>query len=159
MKVAFELSGRDLVRWVLGALLVWAAISKLANVQEFYGDILGYDLPLPSVALKAAAMVLPWLELLCGLMLLARFRVDAALVCATALFLAFVFATGQAWARGLNISCGCFDLGMLGIDKDGGLAKTVQSTWFAFFRALLLTAGTVFVWRGPLEQSKPAAVR
>lgn len=159
MKVAFELSGRDLVRWLLGALLVWAAISKLANVQEFYGDILAYDLPLPSFVLKGAAIVLPWLELLCGLMLLARFRIDAALVCATALFIVFVFATGQAWARGLNISCGCFDLGMLGIDKDGGLAKTVQSTWFAFLRALLLTAGAVFLWRTPFAPSKPATVR
>jgi len=34
---------------------------------------------------------------------------------AFALFAVFTVATGIAWARGLHISCGCFDLGIFGI--------------------------------------------
>ena len=58
--------------------------------------------------------------------------------CTTSSIIVFVIATGQAWARGLEISCGCLKLGFL----SEGAAKTFESVGFAFFRALLLLAGT-----------------
>jgi uncharacterized membrane protein len=128
-------------------LLLWAALSKLANLQDFYGNLIAYRLPLPGAFLRTAAICLPWLELLCGLMLLARVRMEVALVWALLLFSVFVLATGQAWARGLDISCGCFNLQLLGLGESEGLAKFFHSVSFAFFRALLLAAGAVYLLR------------
>lgn len=147
MRVTIDLNARSVVRWLLGALLIWAAVSKLANLNEFYGSLIGYRLPLPDFLLRFTAMALPWLELLCGLMLLARVQLRAALVWAAVLFAIFVIATGQAWARGLEISCGCFDLSLIGIGPESEFAKLMKSPGFAFVRALLLLAGAVFLLR------------
>jgi putative oxidoreductase len=138
-----------LVRWFLGALLVWASLSKIANLQDFYISIAAYQLPIPSVLVRLAAMILPWLELLCGLLLLSGVWTRAALVWAMFMFGIFVVATGQAWARGLHISCGCFNLKAFGLDATSGksLLKFVESVGFAFFRALLLFIGAAYVFR------------
>jgi putative oxidoreductase len=154
MKVTLDINARSVLRWIIGLLLVWAAISKLANLQEFYGDLAAYKLPLPAVFQRLIAISLPWLELFCGLMLLARFRSRAALLWAVFLFGAFVIATGQAWARGLQISCGCFDLGLIGVTAESELGQAMKTAWFAFFRALLLLAAAMFLFR---ESTRSAA--
>lgn len=131
----------DLLRWVLAALMLWAAVSKLADITEFMGSIYAYQLPLPRSLLQTAAVVLPWVELLCGLLLLAGFWRQTALLIVTGLMVMFVFATGQAWARGIDISCGCFNLEMFGIQtRLPGLAHFLESVSFAFFRNLVLAS-------------------
>jgi putative oxidoreductase len=136
----------QVLRWVLGGVLLWAALSKLANLQEFYSGLSGYQLPLPSAILKLVAIVLPWLELLCGLMLIARIRVRAALLWAMILFGLFAAATGQAWARGFNISCGCLNFDFLGFEGTsfGGF---LESAAFACLRALVLGAAAFYLFR------------
>lgn len=148
------------LRWILSGLLVWAALSKIANLEEFYISIAAYQLPLPGPLLRLTAMILPWLELLCGLLLLGRIWTRAALLWALAMFGIFVVATGQAWARGLEISCGCFNLSAFGLDAASGksVVKFVESVGFAFVRALLLFLGAVYLFRsahsvGPDEAS------
>lgn len=155
MKVSFELQPKPVLRWVLAVLLIWAALSKIANLNEFYLNIALYRLPLPDVALRLAALVMPWLELLVGILMIAGNARRAALFWAMILFASFVLATGQAWARGLNIDCGCFNLDFLGDD----LAAIFATVKFAFFRAVLLFAGAVYLWRSPTEStgSTPAA--
>lgn len=145
MKVSFEIHPRLVLRWLLGALLIWAALAKIANLNEFYLNIALYRLPLPDAWLRLAAMVMPWLELLCGILMIAGTARRAALFWAMILFASFVVATGQAWARGLNINCGCFNLDFLG-DEFAGIFETVK---FAFFRAVLLFAAAVYLWRSP----------
>lgn len=144
MKVTIEFELRSLVRWLLAAVFLGAALSKLANLQEFYADILAYQLPAPVPLVRLAAMSLPWLELLCGLLLLFGGCRRAALAWTILLLAVFVLATGQAWARGLNISCGCFHLDFLGAGK---LVKLFESIPFAFFRACLLLAGALYLFQ------------
>ena len=146
MNTTRESRWRTALRWLVGLLLVWAALSKLANLHEFHASVLAYQLPLPDFALVFAVITLPWLELLCGLMLMGRVRIEAALLWAIILFAFFAVATGQAWARGLEISCGCFDLRVLGIDPDADsrIIRFIESAAFACVRAVLLLA-TAFV--------------
>ena len=133
------------MRWLLALVMLWAAVSKLANPTEFLGSIYGYELPLPRVLLQTAAVVLPWVELLCGLLLLAGFWSQTALLTVTGLLGCFVIATGQAWARGLDIACGCFNLQIFGLqERWPGFVRFLESVAFAFFRNLLL-AGFAFV--------------
>lgn len=138
MKVRFSL----LLRWLFGVLLLWAAFSKLANLQAFYASLLAYQLPLPDPLLRVTAIVLPWLELFCGLHLLVGFWTQAALGWALVMFSIFLIATGQAWARGLDISCGCFNVQWFG---GQAFARTFESVGFAFFRSVLLVAGGLYL--------------
>lgn len=123
------------LRWLIGVLFLWAAISKIGNPREFLGSVYAYELPFPRLILQGVAVVLPWLELLCGLLLVAGFWPETALFVATVLLGVFVLATGQAWARGLKIDCGCFNLDFLGPGLSSSL-KFVETAAFAFFRNL-----------------------
>lgn len=148
MKVAFELDVKTVARWALAVILIWAAISKIANLHEFYLELSAYKLPLPDALVRFTVMVLPWLELLCGVILIAGKARQAALVWATILFAVFVVATGQAWMRGLEISCGCMKLDFLG----PAVSKMTEAVWFAFFRAIILLGLAIFL----LRQRQPA---
>ena len=139
---------------LVGVLLLWAAVSKLSNPTEFLGSIYAYELPLPKQLLKLAAVTLPWLELLCGLALLASVWTAEALATTLLLLSVFVLATGQAWARGLKISCGCFDFSLIGLDKDHSpVVKFLESPGFALLRNLALSAVTFVLLRRQLAGS------
>jgi putative oxidoreductase len=160
MRITFEINLRTSLRWLLGVLFLWAAISKIANPTEFLAAIYSYQLPLPRSILQLAAMALPWLELLCGLLLLANVWLESALGCVLGLLVLFLAATGQAWLRGLDITCGCFQLGFLGLSPTASTTQFLESTAVAFVRNLCLAAasGWLFWERLPeLRQSAPTA--
>ena len=142
--------GRTLValRWFLGLLMVWAAIGKLVDAQEFLVALRTYQLPLPDIILRLAAIGLPWLELLCGLGLLTGWWIETNLGLVTVLMALFVLATGQAWARDLEIACGCFG----GSLEDETFLGSVP---FAFFRNLVLTAIAGALWIRHLKSPTP----
>jgi putative oxidoreductase len=157
VKVTFDLNFKSALRWLLVVLLIWAALSKIADLHEFHAGLLSYQLPLPDVLLQFTAIVLPWLEFICGALLIIGGARRAALLWAAGLFAVFVLATGQAWVRGLDIYCGCFNLAFLGLDEHGGsgLAKLMESVSFAFFRALLLLAGATYLLRTLQKRPQP----
>jgi len=128
------------LRGLLGALRRWAAVSKLANPTDFLSSIYAYKTPLPRSLMQIAAVVLPWMELLCGLLLIANVWTETALAILIGLLVIFGLATGQAWARGLDISCGCFNLEVFGADRSSKLLKFIESASFAFFRNLVLVS-------------------
>jgi putative oxidoreductase len=138
MTAPFPARWWTVLRWLLGALMLWAGVSKLANPAEFLSSIYAYETPLPRLWLQQAAVVLPWLELLSGLLLIANVWSETALATMLGLFVVFLLATGQAWARGLDISCGCFNLEALGADPSWKLLKFIESASFAFLRNLVL---------------------
>src|SRR5207244_12261308 len=70
-------------------------------------DINNYRI-LPWTLTVALAFYLPWLEMFCGLALIARFLYRGALSILTVLILVFMLATVAAKIRGLDITCGCF---------------------------------------------------
>ena len=117
MKVTIEFDGRSLLRWLLVILFVWAAVSKLANLQGFLCQAGGF-LPAALASKWAwwlvAAITLPWLELFCGLMLLTGFWFQTGLRWVVVLSAIFVVCTAQAWMRGLHISCRMLEPGFLG---------------------------------------------
>lgn len=150
MKVTLDLGFRNIVRWLVGIIFVWAAISKLANLQDFYTTLVAYELPLPDVLLRLTAITLPWLELFCGLLLLASAWCRVALSWIVLLALIFAACTAQAWARGLHISCGCLNLGMIGLGgpENSQVAAFLESVKFAFFRAIVLLLASLYLIRG-----------
>lgn len=156
MTVTFELNLKSVLRWALGIVFLWAALSKLANLQDFYSSLVAYQLGLPPFLLRLVATTLPWLELFCALMLLSGFWLQTAVLWSLVLCASFFVVTGQAWLRGLHVSCGCLNLDFLGAHSP--LVTWLESVAFACVRSLFLLAAAVYLWRsgsGPAKFTAP----
>jgi len=121
------------VRITLGAIFVYASLLKIADPVAFAGSVAAYKI-LPYFASYLAAAVLPFVELVCGLLLISGYRVRSSALIIAALNLVFMAALASAIARGLDIDCGCF--------KQGG-DKT--SPWIALARDTVFLAMTFVV--------------
>jgi uncharacterized membrane protein YphA (DoxX/SURF4 family) len=123
-----------MLRIAMGVLFVAAAWQKLADPTAFATSVTNYRmLPLPVE--RVLALVLPPLELLVGLALIVGVLDAGARVVVFALMLVFTIAVGTALARGLDISCGCFDTeggAKVGVAK---LAENIGLTAVAFWLA------------------------
>jgi uncharacterized membrane protein YphA (DoxX/SURF4 family) len=122
---------------VVGAVLVYASLDKIARPDRFADIVHDYDM-LPLLGINAFALLMPWTEMMAGAALIVGvWRRGAGLV-ATALTVAFLIAIAQAELRGLKIECGCFDV--------SGMSSS-EASWSLFARDLPLLLGSVLVWR------------
>lgn len=94
-------------RLYLGGLFIYASMYKINYTAEFAETIASYQI-IPYWGVNLVAVGLPWIELICGALLLLgiRSRSAAALVC----FFLLIFTAGIAVnvIRDAPISCGCF---------------------------------------------------
>ena len=134
------------VQIALGAVFVAAAIPKIADPPAFAHMIYNYRL-LPGTLVNGLALVMPWIELLVGVLLvLGAWRREAALVAAV-LLLVFLGAIGWNLARGHAIDCGCFDVRSAGKTPGELLA---EMKWVMLRDVgLLLLAGQVMLATSP----------
>lgn len=96
-----------LVRIALGAIFLYAGAIKALDPADFADAIANYQL-LPGSLVPVVAVCLPWVEMAAGLALVAgKWSRGAALLVGT-MMLVFTGALIQAWARGIDLSCGCF---------------------------------------------------
>jgi putative oxidoreductase len=106
-----DLSWRNVV-WrvadaLVGAIFIYAGAIKAFDPIRFANDIDNYKI-LPWTIGVGLAVYLPWLEILCGLALVARVLYRGGLSILVALNGIFIAATIAAKIRGLDITCGCF---------------------------------------------------
>jgi len=92
---------------LLGLALVYSGYIHLQNPYQLYDHILRYELISGWPALSLA-MFLPWLNVLIGYGLVFQSRQFFVPLAGLFLMLTYWGAVSQAWARGLNIQCGCF---------------------------------------------------
>ena len=76
-----------------------------------FADAINNYRVLPYFLVNANALALPWVEFLFGAFLVAGFRVRAASLATTIMMAVFLAAIISAWARGIDITCGCFGTG------------------------------------------------
>ncbi len=102
---------RDIVGTVarlgLAAVFLVSGVLKAIDPDATYVAVRAYDL-LPKLGVALVAGVLPWLEIVIGLLLLAGIATRAVAVVSAVLLLGFMAGVAQARARGLSIDCGCF---------------------------------------------------
>lgn len=96
-----------IARLIVGLMFIVVGLSKIADPQLFAKEIGNYRM-LPELFVNLVAIFLPWLELVCGLLLIAGVRLRANAVLISIMLLVFIVGVGSAWARGLNINCGCY---------------------------------------------------
>jgi uncharacterized membrane protein YphA (DoxX/SURF4 family) len=94
-------------RLLVGLVFIAAALPKIADPPAFAKAIWAYAL-FPPWSLNPLALVLPWLELFCGLALCLGRWVRAATLWVSALLVSFSLALAVNLARHHPTDCGCF---------------------------------------------------
>lgn len=96
-----------IARIIVALVFITFGISKIADPIDFAKDIRNYDM-LPLVFVNISAIVLPWIELTTGLLILFGIKIKSNAIIIFGLLTVFNIAVATAWARGLNIECGCY---------------------------------------------------
>src|ERR1041385_5150781 len=113
-------------RIILGIVFILASIEKISAPEAFASAVQAYKL-IPFSMVNFFALVIPWLELLCGLFLVAGIFVRASAGLLSLLLVLFMMGIVSAILRQLNIDCGCFGsahaspVGWVRVLEDAGL--------------------------------------
>ena len=96
-------------RVILGIIFLWASYGKILEPERFARIVYNYRI-LPDGLIAPAAIVLPWVEAICGIMLITGYLVKGAALIVNLLMMTFILALIASSYRGIDISCGCFSL-------------------------------------------------
>ena len=100
--------------YYLGFTFIAASLDKIVDPYSFSDSIRDYEIT-PYWINNSVAIFLPWLELICGLLLfLSFFKIfnkfglfDISNNLIIIMLIWFIFMLTIAWLRGLDIDCGC----------------------------------------------------
>jgi uncharacterized membrane protein YphA (DoxX/SURF4 family) len=95
------------LRVYLAGVFVYASLHKINFPAEFADNIAAY-LIVPYWLVNPLAVFMPWLELVCGLFLVAGVRVRAAVLLIAGMLVMFTLAVTVALVQDTPIGCGCF---------------------------------------------------
>jgi uncharacterized membrane protein YphA (DoxX/SURF4 family) len=96
-----------LVRLAIGGVFIYASAYKILDPGSFARSIWYYHM-VPGSLINLMALILPWLEFLCGLTLILGIWYRGSVVLINLLTIIFIAALATAVARGISIDCGCF---------------------------------------------------
>ncbi len=99
--------GTPILRFILGSILIVAGTLKIADPKGFLTGIGSFGMFSESLA-YIIALSLPWLEFWTGLALVSKRADGGALIVTLFLMSAFIALLALSWARGVDITCGCF---------------------------------------------------
>jgi uncharacterized membrane protein YphA (DoxX/SURF4 family) len=114
-----------IVRWLIAAIFIFAGITKILNPENFARDIDNYRM-LPYLLVTIMAIILPWLEILCGIFLIIGKWEKGAAFMLLILTMMFLIAMSSAIFRGLDITCGCFAMTAEGTKV--GMTRLIQDS-------------------------------
>ncbi|HDQ26218.1 MAG TPA: hypothetical protein ENN43_05665, partial [bacterium] len=107
----------------LGIIFVLASLGKIIDPQGFMNDVYSYVL-LPTAIVPLFSATVPWIEFIAGMLLILDITPKSNAFIINALLMAFIVAILAAMARGIELSCGCFDL--LFPDEEVGMKTIVR---------------------------------
>ena len=120
-------------RLILGGVLLAAGVLKIDKTDISQMAVRSYEL-LPIPIANMFGLGLPFFEVAIGaLLILGALTRVVAILGGVTMFI-FIIAIAQAWARGLNIDCGCFG---------GGGSVAPEDT--RYLQEILRDAGLVFL--------------
>lgn len=120
-------------RLYIAGLFLYASFHKINYPVEFAETIANYQI-IPYWGVNIMAIVLPWCELVCGMLLISGIRSRSATVIIGCLLIIFTTATAVSLVRNTPITCGCFNT----------IGERI-SLW-TFFRDVIWLAMTVHVF-------------
>lgn len=128
-------------RLLLGAVWIVAGALKVTDLDASVRAVRAYRL-LPDLAAQVLGAGLPVVEIVLGVLLVVGLGVRVAGALSVLLMGAFVVGIASAWARGLQIDCGCFGSG-------GALAAGESPTYGLELArdGALLAVAALLTWR------------
>jgi len=121
------------VRFLVGALFLYAAVPDILDTMGFASSIYNYQL-FPSSIIGMSAVFVPWLEVLVGLSLVSGVKARGASLLVSLLVVVFITLAAISTIRGLDIDCGCFS----------GVERTAD--WLAIIEDLVLLGCALFIF-------------
>lgn len=127
-------------RLVIGGVWLVAGLLKLPDPAASVRAVRAYEL-LPEVIVPTVGHALPVIEVVVGVTLILGLLVRVGAAISAVLFIGFIVGIASAWARGLQIDCGCFGGG-------GYLANAEEEYPWEIGRDLgLLLVSAWLIWR------------
>lgn len=96
-----------LARLFLAGVFILSGWPKFTNGEGTVRSVRAFNL-MPEVFVRPFAYGLPLLELAVAVLLVLGLATRVAAIITAALMVMFMFGIVMAWARGLDINCGCF---------------------------------------------------
>lgn len=127
-------------RLLVGIVWIVAGSLKLPDPAASVRAVRAYEL-LPEAVVPTVGHVLPLVEVVVGVALVLGVLTRLMAAVSAVLFIAFIVGIAAAWARGLQIDCGCFGGGGYSADA------TDDYPWEIARDAGLLLASLFLVWR------------
>ncbi|MCU0562063.1 MAG: DoxX family membrane protein [Desulfobacterales bacterium] len=124
------------LRVYVGAVFVYASMYKINYPGEFAETIASYQL-VPYWMVNFIALVMPWAELVTGILMMLGVRTRAAAAAIGGMLALFSLAIVITLLRGIPIGCGCFT----SVEDPLG--------WDTLVRDLMWLAMTIHVYRFP----------
>lgn len=128
-------------RYGLAAVWLYSGFTKLLNPLDSRQAIQGYEL-VPDSVIPAVSVALPAFEVILGLLLVLGVFLRPVAVASGLALAVFIVGIISAWARGLQIECGCFGGG--GFNPDVGPVTYLTE----IFRdgVFIAMAAVVYLW-------------
>ncbi len=124
-----------IIRLFIGVVFVYASIDKIADPGQFARIVYNYHL-VPGALINVFALILPWVEMLCGISLILGIYKEGSVLLLNLLVLVFLIGITVNLFRGVNLECGCFTVS----------SKAQESTLGLLFRDLGLLVLTVYLF-------------
>ncbi|MCD5311418.1 MauE/DoxX family redox-associated membrane protein [Kineosporia babensis] len=94
-------------RLLIGGVFLYTGFKKIQDIDDTIRSVRNYQL-LPEAIVPTVGSALPVVELILGVLLVAGLLNRFTAVLSFLTSLAFFIGVASAWARGLQIECGCF---------------------------------------------------
>ena len=130
------------LRLAAGFFFIYAAQSKLFNTAGFAQAIRAYEI-IPDSLSTLPAIILPWIELYCGVLLLVGFYTRSSASLAVVLMILFTSNILIALLRGLDIDCGC-GASISGVDRVSW-SKIIENSFIILILFLISSRESFFL--------------
>jgi len=127
-----------LSRLLVGGMFIYASFYKIVDPAAFAKSIWFYHL-VPGKFINLMALVLPWLEMTCGLAVIVGYWHRGAALWSSLMLVVFIAALASTIVRGISIDCGCF--------------RAAQSATHSAWNSLIFDVGAL-VFSGQLLASR-----